>query len=200
LHAAEQDTDRVKKLRQEYLENIRKFDLQDLVFIDESGVNIAMTKLYARSKKGTRAHGSRPDKRGKNVTIVGAIALKGVIGAMSFKGGNDKNAFETYVNKVLVPNLWEGACVVMDNFSSHKVAGIREAIESVGAQLIYLSPYSPDFSPIENFWSKVKEFLRSQETRTYSDLDKAITEAFETVSLTDIFGWFQHCGYCIPSN
>ena len=200
MHAAEQDTDRVRKLRQEYLENIRKIDLHNLVFIDESGVNIAMTRLYARSEKGKRAHGSRPDKRGKNVTIIGAIALKGIIGAMSFKGGNDKNAFGTYVNQVLVPNLWEGACVVMDNFSSHKVNGIKEAIESVGAQLIYLSPYSPDFSPIENFWSKMKEFLRSKETRTYSDLDKAITEAFETVSLTDIFGWFQHCGYCIPSN
>lgn len=168
-----------------------------------------MTRLHARALKGERAHGSCPDKRGKNVTIIGAIsgakrlrrnALKGIVGAMTFKGGNDKNAFETYVNKVLVPNLWEGACVVMDNFSSHKVAGIKEAIESVGAHLIYLSPYSPDFSPIENFWSKVKEFLRSEETRTYSDLDKAITEAFETVSLIDILGWFQHCGYCIAPN
>jgi transposase len=150
--------------------------------------------------KGKRAHAWSPDKRGKNVTIVGAIALRGIVGAMSFKGGNDKNAFETYVKKVLVPNLWEGACVVMDNFSSQKVSGIKEAIESVGAHLIYLSPYSPDFSPIENFWSKVKEFLRSQKTRTYSDLDKAITSALETINLSDIIGWFQHCGYCIASN
>ncbi|MDJ0800938.1 MAG: IS630 family transposase [Calothrix sp. MO_167.B12] len=187
-------------MRQEYWELIRTFELDNLVFIDESGVNIAMTRLHARSLKGQRAHGSRPDKRGKNVTIIGAIALRGIVGAMSFKGGNDRNAFETYVNKVLVPNLWKGACVVMDNFSSHKVVGIKEAIESVGAHLIYLSPYSPDFSPIENFWSKIKEFLRSQSTRIYSDLDKAITEAFETVSLSDIFGWFQHCGYCISSN
>lgn len=187
-------------MRHEYWELIRTFDLDDLVFIDESGVNIAMTRMYGRSKKGERTHGSCPDKRGKNVTMISAIALRGIVGGLTFKGGNDKNAFLTYVNKVLVPNLWEGACVVMDNFSSHKVAGIKEAIESVGAHLIYLSPYSPDFSPIENFWSKVKEFLRSQETRTYSDLDKAITEAFETVSLNDIFGWFQHCGYCIASN
>ena len=187
-------------MRQEYWSLIRTFDLNNLVFIDESGVNIAMTRSHARALKGKRAHGSGPDKRGKNVTIIGAIALKGIVGAMTFKGGNDKNAFETYVNQVLVPNLWKGACVVMDNFSSHKVTGIKEAIESVGAHLIYLSPYSPDFSPIENFWSKIKEFLRSEETRTYSDLDKAITEAFETVSLIDILGWFQHCGYCIASN
>ena len=159
-----------------------------------------MTRLHARALKGKRAHGSRPDKRGKNVTIIGAIALRGIVGAMSFKGGNDRNAFETYINKVLVPNLWEGACVVMDNFSSHKVSGIKEAIESVGANLIYLPPYSPDFSPIENCWSKIKEFLRSQATRTYSDLDKALTNAFETISSSDIIGWFKNCGYCVSLN
>lgn len=187
-------------MRQEFWEIIRTFDFNNLVFVDESGVNLAMTRLYARALKGKRAHGARPDKRGKNVTIIGAIAIRGIVGAMSFKGGNDKNAFETYIKQVLVPNLWEGACVVMDNFSSHKVTGIREAIESVGAHLIYLSPYSPDFSPIENFWSKIKEFLRSQATRTYSDLDKAITEAFETINFSDIIGWFKHCGYCIAVN
>ncbi|MDJ0774158.1 MAG: IS630 family transposase [Mastigocoleus sp. MO_167.B18] len=200
MHADEQDTDRVKKLRQEFWEIIRTFKIDNLVFIDESGVNIAMTRLHARALKGKRAHGSRPDKRGKNVTIIGAIALRGIVGAMSFKGGNDRNAFETYINKVLVPNLWKGACVVMDNFSSHKVSGIKEAIESVGANIIYLPPYSPDFSPIENCWSKIKEFLRSQATRTYSDLDKALTNAFETISSSDIIGWFKHCGYCVSLN
>jgi hypothetical protein len=111
------------------------------VFVDESGVNIAMTRLYARALIGKRAHASRPDKRGKNVTMIGALSLKGMIAAMTFKGGNDQLAFKTYVNEILVPNLWPGACVVMDNFSSHKVTGIKEAIESAGAHLIYLSPY-----------------------------------------------------------
>jgi len=165
--------------------------------VDESGVNIAMTRLYARALRGERAHGDRPDKRGKNVTIIGAIALRGMIGAMTFKGGTDTLAFQTYVKEVLVPNLWSGACVVMDNFSSHKVSGIQEAIESVGAHLVYLSPYSPEFSPIENCWSKIKEFLRSTAARTYEDLDLAITEAFNTVNLSDIIGWFTHCGYCM---
>ncbi|MBP5976734.1 transposase [Brasilonema sp. CT11] len=96
-----------------------------------------------------------------------------------------------YIKEVLVPNLWSGACVVMDNFSFHKVAGVKEAIEEVGAHLIYLSPYSPDFSPIENCWSKIKEFLRSLAARTYEDLDKAITEAFESINLSDILGWFK---------
>lgn len=82
-----------------------------------------MTRLHARILKSKRAHGSRPDKQGKNVTIIGAITLRGIVGAMSFKGGNDRNAFETYINTVLVPNLWKGACIVIDNFSSHTVSG-----------------------------------------------------------------------------
>ncbi|WP_169158227.1 transposase [Brasilonema bromeliae] len=131
-----------------------------------------MTRLYARAFKGKRAHGARPDKRGKNVTVIGAIAygratlnaLRGIVAGMTFKGGTDKMAFQTYVEQVLVPNLWEGACVVMDNFSSHKVAGIQEAIEAAGAHLVYLSPYSPDFSQARKLLVKderVSAFHRS---------------------------------------
>ena len=89
------------------------------------------------------------------------MALRGLVGEITFPGATDTLAFKTYVTQVLVPNLWPGACVVMDNLPAHKVTGIREAIEGVGATIIYLSPYSPDFSPIENCWSKVKEFLRT---------------------------------------
>ena len=95
------------------------------------------------------------------MTLIGAMALRGLVGEITFPGATDGLAFKTYVTQVLVPNLWTGACVVMDNLSAHKVTGIREAIEAVGATLVYLSPYSPDFSPIENCWSKVKEFLRA---------------------------------------
>ena len=97
-----------------------------------------MTRLYARALRGKRAHGDRPGKRGKNVTIVGAIGLRGIVDAMTFKGGTDTIAFQTYIKEVLVPNLCNGACVVMDNFSCHKVAGIKEAIESVGADSLNL--------------------------------------------------------------
>jgi transposase len=100
----------------------------------------------------------------------------------------------------LVPQLWTGACVVMDNLPAHKVAAIREAIEAAGARLVYLSPYSPDFNPIENCWSKVKELLRSLAARTYSELDDAITKVLTTITTQDIVGWFTHCCYYIPSN
>jgi transposase len=170
------------------------------VFVDETGVNLAMSRLYARALKGKRAVGDRPDGRGKNLTLVGAMALQGIVAAMTFFGGCDRYAFTTFVEKVLIPNLWAGAVVVMDNFSSHQVAGIRKAIEAVGAKLIYLSPYSPDFSPIELYWSKIKEFLRTQAARSYSALDEAITAAINAIAPQDILGWFRHCGYCVPSN
>ncbi len=96
-----------------------------------------MSRLYARALKGKRAVGDRPDGRGKNLTLVGAMALRGLVAAMTFFGGCDRYAFQTFVEKVLIPNLWAGAVVVMDNFSSHQVAGIRKAIEAVGAKLIY---------------------------------------------------------------
>jgi transposase len=171
--------------------------LTDLVFVDEAGVNLAMSRRYARSLQGTRAYGDRPDARGKNVTMIGGVSLQGFIASLTFQGGTDALAFQTYVTEVLVPNLWEGACVVMDNFSSHKVAGIQEAIEAVGAKLVYLPPYSPDFNPIENCWSKVKEFLRAKAARTYETLDQAITEAFNAVTGKDMIGWFTHCCYYV---
>lgn len=159
-----------------------------------------MARLYARALRGQRATATRPGKKGKNITMLGAIALRGVVTALTYEGGTDGLAFQTFVEKALVPNLWQGACVVMDNFSSHKVDGIQSAIESAGAKLIYLPPYSPDFSPIENFWSKVKQHLRSAAARTYETLDQAITEAFEAVSLTDIRHWFAYRCYCTSLN
>lgn len=178
--------------RVNYWQLIQKVRVEDLVFIDEAGVNLAMTRLYARALRGQRATATKPNKRGKNKTMVAAIALSGVITALSYLGGTDGLAFKTFVNDCLVPNLWKGACVVMDNFSSHKVDGIQSAIEAAGAKLVYLPPYLPDFSPIENFWSKVKQHIRSTAARTNETLDKAITEAFEAVSLNDIRHWFTY--------
>lgn len=191
----------MQRLRVEYWQTVAAVKLSDLVFVDEAGVNLAMTRRYARSLRGTRAYGDRPDGRGKNVTMIGGVSLQGVVAALTFQGGTDSLAFQTYITEVLVPNLWPGACVVMDNFSSHKVTGVKEAIEAVGARLIYLPPYSPDFNPIENCWSKVKEYLRSIAARSYEALDQAITEAFNAVTIKDMIGWFTHCCYYVaPDN
>ncbi len=169
---------------------------KDLIFIDESGVNLALTRLFARSPKGQRARGTRPQKRGKNVSLIGAIGLSGVITQVSLLGATDGLTFEAFIAQRLVPKLWSGACVLMDNYSIHKGKEIEQWITQAGARLIYLPPYSPDFSPIENCWSKIKSVLRSRGTRNYVDLAKAIEKAFDEVSLDDIRGWFTHCCYC----
>ena len=201
IHASERYTDRVQKLRVEYWHTIGEVKLKDLIFLDEAGTNIAMTRLYARSKKGKRAYGQAPDHRGKNVTMIGALNwTEGFMAPMTWQGGTNGLTFLTYIEQVLVPNLWKGACVVMDNFTSHHVEGVRAAIESVGAKLIYLSPYSPDFSPIENCWSKIKNSLRSQAARTYDALNNAISAAIDEISKDDIIGWFTHCCYCAQLN
>ena len=200
LHANEAETERVQNLRREYGRTIGEVQLHDLVFIDETGVNLAMTRRYARAQKGRRAYSKCPYNCGKNVTMIGAIAATGFLAPFTFEGWTNKEAFLTYVTQVLVPELWAGACVVMDNLPAHKAISVQKAIESVGAKVVFLSPYSPDFNPIENCWSKLKEFLRSQEARTYEELDSAITKALNLVTQKDIVGWLTHCCYYVPSN
>jgi len=186
----------VQKQRVEFWQLVQGILAQDLIFIDESGINLAMVRLFARSPKGQRAYGSRPQKRGPNVSLLGAIGLKGVITQVSLVGPIDSLTFEAFIARKLVPNLWAGACVVMDNCSIHKGKAVEALIHQAQAKLIYLPPYSPDFSPIENCWSKLKSWLRSAGARSYSALDKAIQEAFAQISLEDIRNWFTHCCYC----
>ncbi|MEM6437199.1 MAG: IS630 family transposase [Cyanobacteria bacterium P01_D01_bin.115] len=196
FHADEKESERVQLKRVEFWQLIRGILAKDLIFIDESGVNLALTRLQARAPKGQRAHGKRPQKRGQNVSLVGALSLTGLLTSTSIMGAFDGLTFEAFISQRLVPKLWSGACVIMDNCSIHLGKAIEDMIVQAGASLIYLPPYSPDFSPIENFWSKVKSILRSLEARTYPDLAKALEKAFEAVSLKDIEHWFTNCCCC----
>ncbi len=189
----------MQKLRVEFWNKIRSIPVEDLIFIDEAGVNLALTRLYARALRGQRARGTRPQKRGKNVSMIGAIALKGIVTSVNLLGATDGLTFEAFVIQRLVPHMRQGACVVWDNSTIHKGEEIEKAIRKAGAKLINLPPYSPDFNPIENFWSKVKNTLRSIGARTYLALDEAIASAFSYVSLKDIRSWFTHCCYCTSS-
>lgn len=156
-----------------------------------------MVNLYARAVKGQRAYSKRPLKRGKNVSIIGAMTLeKGFLTGLSFDGGTNGDLFLWFIEEILVPQLWTGAVVVMDNLPAHKVQGVAEAIAQVGAKLVYLSPYSPDFNPIENLWSKLKSYLRSTEARTRETLHEAIREGLQLITLKDVRNWFAHCCYC----
>lgn len=152
--------------------------------------------MYARALRGHRARGSKPQKRGKNVSLLTALSLKEVIASSNIYGAVDGVTFEAFIANKLVPKLWKNACVVMDNAKIHLKEEIRVLIESVAAKVIYLSPYSPEFSPIENFWSKVKAALRKLKARTYKDLLNAIIDSMSKVTKDDIRNWFVHCCYC----
>jgi transposase len=191
--------ERVQILRCEFWKAIKKISLKDLIFIDESGVNLARVRLYARSLKGERAKGLKPTKRGKNVSIIGAMSVKEIVTLVNLIGGTDAITFEAFIIKKLVPKLWKGACVVMDNCPIHLGEEVKKAIERTGAKLIYLSPYLPNFSLLENLWSILKIILRSIKTNNYQELGKAIDFAFGQVTLSNIFNWFTHCYYCNSS-
>lgn len=169
-------------------------DVRNLVFIDEAGIHLGMERLFARAFRGERAVDAVPRNRGTNVSLIGALSLGGLIASMTLEGSVDTSAFLSYVCDVLVPQLWVGAIVVMDNLKVHHAHSIRRAIEAVGAQLVFLPPYSPDLSPIELCWSKLKQFLRSKAARTYEALNLAMSEGVNYITEDDAIGWFNHCG------
>jgi transposase len=183
----------VQQLRQDYQKIVWELDPAQMIFLDESGIHHGMTRLFGRDLSGERAHGSRPKNRGKNITMISAICLEQVLATMTYEGGTDIHAFMTFITKMLVPVLWVGAIVLMDNLNVHLNSKVKEAIESVGAKVIFLPKYSPELSPIELLWSKIKEFVRSRQPRTRQELAQAITDAFNIVSKKDLLGWFSHC-------
>jgi transposase len=165
------------------------------VFVDESGANTQMTRRHGRSPVGQRLIGSVPQGHYQTSTMIAALKLQGPQAPWMFDGPMDGELFLAWVKKGLVPVLQRDDVVILDNLSTHKVAGVKEAIESAGARLKYLPPYSPDFNPIENLWSKVKQGVKSRAPRTARQLFKAFGAAFAAVTPADCCGFFRHAGY-----
>jgi len=159
-----------------------------------------MTPLYSRSLVGERAVGKAPKNHGKNMTVVGAIALDGIRAMMAYEGGTTKPAFLHFVRHALVPSLRRGDVVVWDNLKAHYAEGVREAIEEVGATVLFLPPYSPELNPIEPMWSKLKTLLRREEARTLRTLALALGQCSTEIKHSDLIGWFTHCGYEAQGN
>jgi transposase len=170
-----------------------------LISLDEAGSNLSMTRTHARSVKGHRARGCCPIKKGKNVSTLTAITKDKVLASINILGTVNKILFEAFIIIKLIPELWEGAVIILDNCPIHFSKEIEQAIAEKGAKLIYLPPYSPDFAPIENFWSKVKSILRKIQPRTYKELEEGLAEAFSQISKKDFYNWFAHCCYCTSS-
>jgi transposase len=168
-----------------------------LVFVDESGANTKMIRLYGRGPLGQRLVDRQPQGHYQTSTLIAAVRLSGPRAPWLFGGAMDGEMFLAWVRQGLVPTLQPEDVVILDNLATHKVAGVREAIEGAGARLLYLPPYSPDFNPIENLWSKVKQILRSLSPRTASQLLQAAAAAFAAISTTDCRGFFLHAQYAI---
>lgn len=193
LHAREQGDPKVQEKRRAFQAKLADIDPQRLIFVDESGVTTAMTRRYGRAPRGERVIGEGPG-RWKTVTVISAVRLSGVGGSLAFEGATDTPAFQTSVEEMLVPQLEPGDVVIWDNLKPHQDEQVHQAVERTGASVEPLPPWSPDLTPIEKMWSKVKEFLRSVAARTTEAVYGAMGEALRAVRLQDIVGWFGSCG------
>jgi len=196
-HASERDTARVQQARAADQQGVAPVAPQRLKCIDASGVNRALTRVYGRAPRGERVIGAVPQHYGAHVTMLAALGSHGVDAVMTIDGATDAAVFRVYVARVLRPTLRPGDIVIMDNRRAHKAAGIREAIEQAGAQVRYVPPYSPDLSPIEPCWSKLKTALRTAKARTREALDQALAHALAPITVSDARSWFHHCGYAL---
>lgn len=195
LHASEQSRPDVAEQRKQWPQRLAGVSADRLVFVDESGSNTQMTRRCGRSPIGQRLVCRLPHGHYQTTTMIAAVRLKGPQVPWLFDGAMDGELFVAWVKQGLVGCLDPDDVVVMDNLATHKVAGVREAIEGIGARLEYLPPYSPDFNPIEPMWSKVKQGLKSREPRNARQLHKAAGAAFATVTPADCQGFFLHAGY-----
>ena len=166
-----------------------------LVFVDESGASTQMTRRHGRSPVGERLVCPLPQGHYQTTTMIAAVRLQGPQAPWLFQGAMDGEMFLAWVRQGLVPLLQRDDVVVLDNLATHKVAGVREAIVGAGARLEYLPPYSPDFNPIENLWSKVKQQMKGLGPRTARQVFRAAGAALATISPADCQGFFSHAGY-----
>lgn len=185
----------MKAAREAWFEGQIDLDPRRLVFIDETGASTKMARLRGRAPKGERCRAAVPHGHWKTTTFTAGLRLDGMVAPMVLDGAMNGIAFLAYVEQVLAPELKPGDIVVMDNLPAHKVSGVREAIEKVGAKLLYLPPYSPDFNPIEMAFSKFKAFLKKIAARTKQALWEAIAKACDIFLPGECVNFFAADGY-----
>ena len=173
----------------------RRLNVWRLVFVDEFGINRAMSRIYARAPRGERARVKEPTERGSNISVISALRLSGVGATMMIEGAVDTQVWDVYIERFLVPELKPGEIVMLDQVSFHGSLRAIGLIRAAGARVEELPAYSPDFDPLEECISKIKGKLRSSRARTELGLLQALKRAIEKVTPKDIRGWFKHCGY-----
>ena len=185
----------MKAAREDWFVGQTELDPERLVFVDESGLSTKMARLRGWAPRGQRCRAAVPHGHWKTTTFVSGLTLAGMCAPMLLDGPMDGEAFLAWCEQMLCPLLWPGDVVIMDNLPAHKVAGIRQAIEAVGAILLYLPPYSPDFNPIENAFAKLKAHVRKTAARTVEALEAAVASALCTFNPDECANFFAHAGY-----
>lgn len=195
MGAAERERPDVYEARQKWKQEQGEWRPERLVFLDETGLNTKMARLYGRAQGGLRCPGSIPHGHWATSTFIGALRHDRMTAPLLIDGAMDGAMFLAYIQEVLVPELHMNDIVVCDNLSSHKVQGVRQAIEAAGAHLFYLPPYSPDLNPIEMAFSKLKAHLRRHAARDFETLLKALASTLDTFSPTHCINFFRHANY-----
>ena len=195
MRAAEQDRPDVAAARTAWADDQPGLDPDRLVFIDESGISTNMARLHGRAPRGERLVGKIPHGHWKTTTFVAGLRSTALTAPCVIDGPMNGNAFLAYVEQVLAPTLAPGDIVVLDNLSAHKVAGVREAIEAVGARLLYLPPYSPDFNPIEQLFAKLKALLRKAAERSIDGLWSRIASLLGAFTPQECANYLRNAGY-----
>jgi transposase len=192
LHASERDSPRVEQARADYEQTaLVRLDTAHFHFLDETGLRLD----YTRAVGAERAVGAVPVRRGSSLTLIGTLSMAGLGAVQLLEGALTQRSFVFYVVHCLAPTLRPGDVLVLDNLSVHKVQGAAEWLVTRGVEVLFLPPYSPDFAPIEQAWSKLKTKLRSAQARTRQALEEALSAAIHWITSDDAKAWFGHCGY-----
>jgi transposase len=176
---------------------MKSLPVEDIVVLDESSTRIGMIPLYARSPRGCRAYDHAIQNYGRNVTLLASMTVDGMRAAMTFEGAVDEVVFVAFVREVLIPTLRPGQIVIMDNLSSHKTHTVQTLLHQAGCELLFLPAYSPDLSPIEEAFSKLKAFIRRCRCQTLPALLRSIARGLDNISADDAQSWFAHAGFSI---
>jgi len=191
----EQTDPKVRRQRRSWRQRIKDIDPKRFIFLDQTNAKTTFTRVYGRAKRGNRVTEYVPDGRWESLTLMGTLGYLGETTAFTYEGGTDQMVMRTFSEKILAPQLGPQHIVVMDRFASHWDAPMIKTLRSTRARIWHLPPYSHDYNPIENMWSKVKAHLRKTKPREVDALIAKIGDALQLITPQDAQGWFAHCGY-----